>query len=139
MEFYIHETNEEVKAKQRPIVIITSNAEKELPDAFLRRCVFHFIAFPEAEMMQEIIDVHHPELSTRLMAQCLTKFYWLRDLPDLRKRPSTSELLDWIGALVAGGIDPAQVEKQLPYMGVLLKKDADLKAAQQKQTRRGFR
>jgi MoxR-like ATPase len=139
MKFVILETEELVEAKQRPVVIITSNAEKELPDAFLRRCVFHYITFPESSMMEEIVEVHYPDLSRRLLVQCLNRFYWLREQPELRKKPSTSELLDWIGALVAGGVSPEAVEKELPFMGALLKKDADMTVVTKKLSRRGFR
>lgn len=132
MRFDIVETGERIEAKHRPMVVITSNAEKELPDAFLRRCIFHYIDFPEASLMQEIVDVHFPNLEKALLEQCLEKFYWLRDQPDLRKRPSTSELLDWIGALVASGMDPSRLKKQLPFLGVLLKKDADLTRIQRR-------
>ncbi|MDD5939007.1 MAG: MoxR family ATPase [Clostridiales bacterium] len=126
MEFYIHETRETIKAKHRPIVVITSNAEKELPDAFLRRCIFHYIAFPEAEEMGRIVKAHFPDLDGQLLRQALAAFYMTRELPDLQKKPSTSELLDWIRALVLGGIDPAALTGELPYPGVLLKKNEDL-------------
>ena len=115
-----------VQAKQRPIVIITSNAEKELPDAFLRRCVFHYIEFPEQEQMEAILRVHFENLDEQLIRQSLTAFYWLRELRGIEKKPSTSELVDWIRALVAGGVDPARIEKEIPFAGVLLKKDKDL-------------
>ena len=126
MEFYIPETKETVQAKQRPIVIITSNAEKELPDAFLRRCVFHCIEFPEQEQMEAILRVHFGDLEEKLVKQSLAAFYWLRELRGIEKKPSTSELVDWIRALVAGGVDPARIEKEIPFAGVLLKKDKDL-------------
>ena len=126
MEFYIPETKETVQAKQRPIVIITSNAEKELPDAFLRRCVFHYIEFPEQEQMEAILRVHFGDLEEKLVKQSLAAFYWLRELRGIEKKPSTSELVDWIRALVAGGVDPARIEKKIPFAGVLLKKDKDL-------------
>ena len=126
MEFYIPETKETVQARQRPIVIITSNAEKELPDAFLRRCVFHYIEFPEQEQMEAILRVHFGDLEEKLVKQSLTAFYWLRELRGIEKKPSTSELVDWIRALVASGVDPARIEKEIPFAGVLLKKDKDL-------------
>ena len=126
MEFYIPETKETIKAKQRPIVIITSNAEKELPDAFLRRCVFHYIDFPDQEQMEEIIGVHFTDLDSNLIRQSLMTFYWLRELDGIEKKPSTSELVDWIRALVAGGIDPDRIAQDMPFLGVLLKKDKDL-------------
>ena len=126
MEFYIPETKETVQARQRPIVIITSNAEKELPDAFLRRCVFHYIEFPDQEQMEAILRVHFGNLDEKLVKQSLAAFYWLRELRGIEKKPSTSELVDWIRALVAGGVDPARIEKEIPFAGVLLKKDKDL-------------
>ena len=126
MEFYIHETKETIKATKRPIVIITSNAEKELPDAFLRRCIFHYISFPEKEEMEEIVKVHFDNIDEHLMKQAMDTFYWIRDIKDVRKKPSTSELIDWLHALIIGGIDPDVIHKQLPYLGVLIKKDEDL-------------
>ena len=130
MEFYIPETKETIKAKQRPIVIITSNAEKELPDAFLRRCVFHYIEFPDQEQMEAILRVHFEKLDERLVQQALATFYWIRELRGIEKKPSTSELVDWIRALVAGGVDPKMVERNIPFAGVLLKKDKDLQVLQ---------
>ena len=130
MEFYIPETKETIKAKQRPIVIITSNAEKELPDAFLRRCVFHYINFPDQEQMEEILRVHFDKLDEKLIAQALVAFYWLRDLRGIEKKPSTSELVDWLRAMIAGGIDPDDITDQMPFAGVLLKKDKDLQTLQ---------
>ena len=127
MEFYIHETKRTVKAKHRPIVIITSNAEKELPDAFLRRCVFHYIEFPDREQMERIVRVHLPDIEEALVEQALEAFYWLRGLRDIEKKPSTSELVDWLRALVAGGVDPQRITEKIPYAGVLLKKDKDLR------------
>ena len=126
MEFYIPETKETVKAKQRPIVIITSNAEKELPDAFLRRCVFHYIEFPDQAQMEAILRVHFEDLDEQLLRQALAAFYWLRELRGIEKKPSTSELVDWIRALAVGGVDPSRIEDTIPYAGVLLKKDKDL-------------
>ena len=126
MEFYIHETKETVKAKKRPIVIITSNAEKELPDAFLRRCIFHYIEFPDKNLMEEIVKVHFPDLQEHLLQECMEQFYWIRSLKDIRKKPSTSELVDWIQALLLGGISAEEVKEKMPYIGVLLKKDEDL-------------
>ncbi len=130
MEFHIPETHENVKARQRPIVLITSNAEKELPDAFLRRCVFHYIEFPDADMMERIVRVHVPGLDKRLLDLAMQSFYWLRDLPGLQKKPSTSELIDWVQALERGGVDPKEISARLPFMGVLLKKDHDVDVAQ---------
>ena len=130
MEFYIPETKETIKAKQRPIVIITSNAEKELPDAFLRRCVFHYINFPDQEQMEEILRVHFDKLDEKLIQQALVAFYWLRDLRGIEKKPSTSELVDWLRAMIAGGIDPDDIVDQMPFAGVLLKKDKDLQTLQ---------
>lgn len=131
MRFTILETNEDVAAKHRPMVVITSNAEKELPDAFLRRCVFHYIAFPETEMMTQIIRVHHPDLDETLMKQCLERFYWIREQPEIRKRPSTSELIDWIGALARAGLDLSGMKREVPYLGVLLKKESDTRSFHQ--------
>ena len=127
MEFYIPETRETVRARQRPIVIITSNAEKELPDAFLRRCVFHYIKFPDQEQMERIVRVHLPDIEEALVEQALEAFYWLRGLRDIEKKPSTSELVDWLRALVAGGVDPQRITEKITYAGVLLKKDKDLR------------
>ncbi len=126
MEFYIHETGETVKAKTRPIVIITSNAEKELPDAFLRRCIFHYIAFPEPAQMDEIVRAHFETIDEDLLKQAMDTFYWIRTLKDVRKKPSTSELIDWLRALVHGGVDPETIRETTPYLGVLIKKDEDL-------------
>jgi len=126
MSFYIPETGVTIKAKTRPIVIITSNSEKELPDPFLRRCVFHYIEFPDEKLMQEIVKVHFPDIEKKLLRECLKKFYWIRQFDMLRKKPSTSELVDWIQALTIGGISPTKVEKELPFLGTLLKKKEDI-------------
>jgi len=126
MRFVINETNDEVVAQQRPVVIITSNNEKELPDAFLRRCVFHFIDFPEVELMRRIVGVHHPDLDDSLAQQAIETFYQLRKLGGLRKRPSTSELIDWIAVLRASGIESVAMEPGLPFIGTLFKKEQDL-------------
>ncbi len=128
MEFYIHETRETIKAKERPIVIITSNAEKELPDAFLRRCIFHYITFPDRDQMTEIVHAHFENLEENVLKNALDTFYWIRSIKDVRKKPSTSELIDWIRALTISGIDPEHLRDQLPFLGVLLKKDEDLEA-----------
>ena len=128
MEFYIHETRETIKAKKRPIVIITSNAEKELPDAFLRRCIFHYITFPDRDQMTEIVHAHFENLEENVLKNALDTFYWIRSIKDVRKKPSTSELIDWIRALTISGIDPEHLREQLPFLGVLLKKDEDLEA-----------
>lgn len=132
MEFYIPETGETVKASVRPIVIITSNAEKELPDAFLRRCIFHYIAFPDAPMMERIIKAHYPELDQKLIDGVLDAFYRVRDIRGLQKKPSTSEVLDWIQALAIGGIPVKKLEREIPFAGVLLKKTEDLKQVENK-------
>lgn len=132
MNFSIPETGETVQARQRPIVVITSNAEKELPDAFLRRCIFHYIAFPDASMMTEIIKVHHPDLEQKLLGEAMEAFYWLRSIGGLQKKPSTSELLDWVQALAVGGISPGQISSELPFLGVLLKKDHDFNTVLQR-------
>jgi len=125
MSFYIPETNETVSAIHRPITVITSNAEKELPDAFLRRCIFHYIEFPTPELMEEIVRVHFPDIKDSLLSEALKSFYKLRDVDDFRKKPSTSELIDWIRALIAGGIPHENVSKQMPFIGTLLKKESD--------------
>src|SRR5512144_2203089 len=126
MRFSVNETGDEIVARERPVVIITSNAEKELPDAFLRRCVFHFIEFPDRELMARIVRVHHPDLDTKLLEQTLTAFYGLRDTPGLRKRPSTSELIDWIAVLRRAGIASVELEAGMPFLGALLKREQDL-------------
>ncbi len=126
MEFYIHETKRTVKAKHRPIVIITSNAEKELPDAFLRRCIFHYIDFPNEELMEEIVKTHHPDVEEKLLKDAMEVFYWIRSIKDIRKKPSTSELIDWINALQIGGIPLDKLRTELPFIGVVVKKDEDL-------------
>ena len=128
MEFYINETKETVKAVHRPVVIITSNAEKELPDAFLRRCIFHYIEFPDREQMTEIVNAHFEDLDEHLLQQAMDTFYWIRGLKDIRKKPSTSELIDWIRALLIGGMDPDKLRDELPLLGVLVKKDEDVAA-----------
>ncbi|MBY9019912.1 MAG: MoxR family ATPase [Candidatus Lokiarchaeota archaeon] len=132
MEFYVKETKEFIKAKTRPIVIITSNNEKELPDAFLRRCVFHFIEFPSRDFMVEICNLHYPNLKKNLLDQCLKHFYALRAITKLRKMPSTSELLDWIGVLLKSGITIDELKGGVPFLGVLLKKEKDLEIALEK-------
>ncbi len=109
MEFYIHETKRTVKAKHRPIVIITSNAEKELPDAFLRRCIFHYIDFPDEALMEEIVRTHYPDVEANLLQNAMDVFYGIRALRDIRKKPSTSELIDWINALQIGGISADEI------------------------------
>ena len=126
MEFHIPETGRTVKANHRPIVIITSNAEKELPDAFLRRCVFHYIEFPDKELMADIVRVHYPDISEKLLTQVLEAFYKIRNLPQIKKKPSTSEIIDWIQALQHGGVDVGRIVKEVPYLGVLLKKNEDI-------------
>jgi len=128
MRFTVSETSDEVVAVQRPMVIITSNNEKELPDAFLRRCVFHFIEFPDKELMKRIVAVHHPHLKTQLLDQVLVKFYWLREQGELRKKPSTSELIDWIAVLQRSGISISDIEANIPFLGALLKNEKDTEA-----------
>ena len=135
MEFYIPETKETVRAKHRPIVIITSNAEKELPDAFLRRCIFHYIEFPGREMMKQITRAHFPDLENDMADQALDAFYWVRGLDGIRKKPSTSEVLDWIQALLLGGVRPERFQEELPFAGVLLKKTEDLALLRRRQKR----
>jgi MoxR-like ATPase len=132
MEFYVYELNETVKAIKRPVVIITSNNEKELPDAFLRRCFFHFIRFPDESTMKEIIDVHFPGVKQRLISEALKVFYDLRKVPGLKKKPSTSELLDWLKLLVTDDVDPETLRNKEPgklippLHGALLKNEADI-------------
>ena len=126
MEFYIHETKRTVKAKQRPIVIITSNAEKELPDAFLRRCIFHYIDFPDRTLMEEIVRTHYPNIEDHLLQNAMDVFYMIRGMKDIRKKPSTSELIDWVNALQVGGISTDTLKEKLPFIGVVVKKDEDL-------------
>ena len=132
MEFYIHETKRTVKAKQRPIVIITSNAEKELPDALLRRCIFHYIDFPDEALMEEIVKTHYPDVEENLLKNAMEVFYQIRSLRDIRKKPSTSELIDWINALQIGGISADRIKAELPFVGVIVKKDEDLEIVRQK-------
>ena len=132
MEFYVYETHETVKATHRPAIIITSNNEKELPDAFLRRCFFHYIRFPDKETMQKIVDVHYPGLKKMLLKEAMEVFFGLRELPGLKKKPSTSELLDWLKLLLAEDIAPetlheSSVKKSLPPLyGALLKNEQDV-------------
>lgn len=126
MAFSVYETGDTHSATRRPLVLITSNNEKELPDAFLRRCIFHFISFPSPAQMAEIVRVHHPDLEERVMEETLARFYWLRGLQGLRKPPSTSELIDWISALHRGGIDSDELIKRVPFLGSLIKKEQDL-------------
>jgi len=132
MEFFVYETKELVKAVHRPIVVITSNNEKELPDAFLRRCFFHYIKFPDKETMGRIVDVHYPNLKKDLLRDALEAFYKVRDVPGLKKKPSTSELLDWIKLLVAEDIPPAALRSEdsrkaiPPLYGALLKNEQDV-------------
>jgi len=132
MEFFVYETKQLVTARHRPIIIITSNNEKELPDAFLRRCFFHYIKFPDKETMQKIIDVHFPGLKKALLKEALEAFYKIRDVPGLRKKPSTSELLDWIKLLLAEDIPPEALRENdsrnaiPPLYGALLKNEQDV-------------
>ncbi len=131
MSFYVYETGETIEAKHRPVVIITSNNEKELPDAFLRRCFFHYISFPEAETLARIVEVHYPGIKQNLLREALTQFYEIRDVAGLKKKPSTSEVLDWIRLLVAEDVDPADLRKNsneaLPKLhGALLKNEQDV-------------
>ena len=135
MEFHIPETGRTVKANHRPVVIITSNAEKELPDAFLRRCIFHYISFPNQAMMTDIVHAHYDNIEDHLLEMAMRAFYQVRDLPTVAKKPSTSELLDWLQALRLGGVDPEKIEEELPYAGILLKKTEDLTAVKNAKTR----
>jgi len=132
MEFYVYETRETVVARQRPIVLITSNNEKELPDAFLRRCFFHYIRFPDRDTMAEIVEVHYPGLQKALLREALTAFYEIREVPGLKKKPSTSELLDWIKLLVVEDVSPEVLRQRdpakliPPLAGALLKNEQDV-------------
>ena len=132
MEFHVYETKETVRAAERPIVVITSNNEKELPDAFLRRCFFHYIRFPDADTMQAIVDVHFPGIKKRLVAEALRLFYEIREVPGLKKKPSTSELLDWLKLLMVEDIGPETLRerdpKKLvpPLAGALIKNEQDV-------------
>jgi MoxR-like ATPase len=126
MRFRIDETGREVAAKERPVVVITSNNEKELPDAFLRRCVFHYIQFPSRELMTEIVRVHHPDVTDRVLDNALEVFFGLRSTPKLRKKPSTSELIDWICALKKANVDLSRVSGGIPFLGTLLKTEQDI-------------
>ncbi|WP_305146537.1 AAA family ATPase [Anaerovorax odorimutans] len=126
MEFYINETKETIRTKKRPIVIITSNAEKELPDAFLRRCIFHYIEFPDADKMEEIIRVHYGDIDRKLCEKAMEAFYEIRNMKELQKKPSTSELLDWLQALMISGVNVNKIKDEVPFVGVLLKKNQDI-------------
>ena len=126
MEFYIYETKETIKAKVRPIVSITSNAEKELPDAFLRRCIFHYIEFPERELMEEIVRTHFDHVDENILQNAMDVFYEIRGMREVKKKPSTSELIDWINALMLGGISYERIKSELPFIGTVIKKDEDL-------------
>lgn len=127
MSFYIPETKEIIIAKNRPIVIITSNSEKDLPDAFLRRCVFHYISFPDYELMKKIVNVHFPNIHSMLLEKALKVFYEIRNLKDLRKKPSTSELIDWVKILILSAYDIEKISiNNIPFIGALIKKEQDL-------------
>jgi MoxR-like ATPase len=131
MEFFVYETGETIRAKTRPIVIITSNNEKELPDAFLRRCFFHYIRFPDLDTLRQIVEVHHPGIKQRLLTEALTQFYEIRDQQGLKKKPSTSEVLDWLKLLLAEDLDPEDLKRDganaLPKLhGALLKNEQDV-------------
>ena len=132
MEFFVYETGETIKAEKRPLVIITSNNEKELPDAFLRRCFFHYISFPDSETMGQIVNVHYPDIKDRLVKNALSSFYEVRDVPGLKKKPSTSELLDWLKLLMNEDIDPEALREQdagkliPPLHGALIKNEQDV-------------
>ena len=123
-------------AAHRPVVIITSNAEKELPDAFLRRCIFHYIDFPDRELMARIVEVHHPGLDRDLMNQALTAFFAVRGMDRIRKPPSTSELVDWIAMLQTAGETEVDLGENMPFLGTLLKKEQDIEAFRTRSTRR---
>ena len=125
MSFYIPETNETIAAIHRPITIITSNAEKELPDAFLRRCIFHYIEFPSPDLMEKIVLVHFPDIQNNLVQEAMKVFYSLREIDEFRKKPTTSELIDWMKALLAGGVPVDSISQQIPFVSALLKKETD--------------
>ena len=133
MEFYIYETKETIKAKVRPIVIITSNAEKELPDAFLRRCIFHYIEFPERELMEEIVRTHFDHVDENILQNAMDVFYEIRGMREVKKKPSTSELIDWINALMLGGIPYERIKSELPFIGTVIKNDEDLETVKNNQ------
>ncbi|MDT7525067.1 MoxR family ATPase [Pseudidiomarina sp. GXY010] len=129
MEFHVYETGEQIRAQQRPIVIITSNNEKELPDAFLRRCFFHYIKFPDADTLAQIVQVHFPDIRQQLLSTALEVFFDLRQVPNLKKKPSTSELIDWLKLLLAEQIQPADLQQNtglMPLFGALLKNEQDV-------------
>jgi MoxR-like ATPase len=131
MEFFVYETGETIRARHRPVVIITSNNEKELPDAFLRRCFFHYIRFPDAETLKRIVAVHFPGIKDRLLATALTQFYEIRETPGLKKKPSTSEVLDWLKLILAEDLAPEDLKREahslLPKLhGALLKNEQDV-------------
>ena len=132
MSFHIPELDETVQAQERPVVIISSNAEKELPDAFLRRCVFHYIAFPERSLMERIVNVHYPDVEQDLLDAAIVRFYEVRGIPGLRKKPSTSELIDWLFVLLRGGLDAGDVARSDPFLGTLLKQEQDLDLAERR-------
>lgn len=131
MEFYCYELQKTIVAKNRPIIIITSNNERDLPDAFLRRCFFHFIAFPDREIMQDIVDVHFPNIGKKLVEEAMRVFYSLREINNLKKKPSTSELIDWLRLLQVGGLDISELKNlsvhkgNIPFEGALLKNEQD--------------
>ena len=143
MEFYVYETQQLVQAKNRPIIIITSNNEKELPDAFLRRCFFHYIRFPERQTLEQIVEVHYPGMAAALVKEALEVFYGVREIPGLKKKPSTSELLDWLKILMAEQVSPEALkngkkERQLPPLhGALLKNEQDVQLFQVPSRRAG--
>jgi MoxR-like ATPase len=142
MEFFVYETKETVSARHRPVVIITSNNEKELPDAFLRRCFFHYIRFPGADTMRRIVDVHFPHIGAELLQAALTAFYGLREVAGLKKRPSTSELLDWMRVLEAEGVTPDRIRNGdglPPLSGALLKNEQDIHLVRDAGSRRSRR
>jgi MoxR-like ATPase len=138
MQFDIAETGERIVAAQRPFVLITSNNEKELPDAFLRRCVFHYIEFPDDELMRQIVRVHHPDVEDRVLDQALEIFYGVRDVPRLRKKPTTSELIDWICALRKAGVDLSSIGGGIPFLGTLLKTEQDVDVVRGITVKRGL-
>jgi len=139
MTFFIPELDETVKAKHRPMVIITSNAEKDLPDAFLRRCVFHYIEFPDRDRLRRIVHVHHPDVDKKLLDVAMERFYKLRGVEGIRKKPSTSELIDWLLVLSRAGLKAEDVDARVPFAGVLVKQEQDKDLLERLKQRMGFK
>ncbi|MCC7384235.1 MAG: MoxR family ATPase [Deltaproteobacteria bacterium] len=139
MTFYVPEIDETIRAVHRPMVLITSNAEKELPDAFLRRCVFHYLEFPDRDRLKKIVGVHQPDLEARLVEVAMERFYRLRSVDGIRKKPSTSELLDWLLVLSRAGVRPEQLESAFPFSGVLVKQEQDRELVERVRAKTGLK